>query len=442
MNKSIVIAVALVSAVITLTTFLDMGVFTTTSTTYTPAAWPLAWQPLILANSQSLQDGDDINGTNSGFLDLYYSDAPHATSAYIAFENNTCYFRLQLQGCPGSPGAMSNATWIAQIKNLSTGVVGAVAIDGNKLQLSVVRITLPEAEDIIYTDQGLGSAFRSAVAITPVWTNIVNPLVPNSASNHYLDFQVPIAALNGGNTQLGITASTPIQFFFGSSQASTHTGVINKDWMVGTTVNWAVSDTTTIVDAGSGPLPVELTSFTAHMENGVSRLRWNTATETNNYGFFVLRSTDGDLWQEIGFVPGAGTSAVPLSYTFEDRSTPHSTDQVYYRLRQMDRDGSLEYTSVVMVHNSLVTAVEITDAYPNPFNPTTTVSYTLNIETSVRLSLVDMSGKTVQVISDWKPENAGSHSVMIDAGTLPSGKYLVLLQTPQNQSVRKVVLMK
>ena len=443
MNKSIVLAVALVSAVFTLSSVLDTGIFTSSNTTsYTPAAWPLVWQPLLLANNQSLQDGDDISGANSGFLDLYYSDAPHATSAYMAFENNTCYFRVQLQGDPGGPLNLANATWVVQIKNLNTGVVGGVALDGANQSVDVFKLTSPYILDEVYKKTVSQTAYVSAVRSTPVWSILVNPLVPNSANNYYLDFQVPLAALNGGTTQLGLSETTPIQLFFGSSQAASQTGVINKDWMVGGTVDWSVSDTTTIGTAGGGPLPVELTSFAAHLENGVSRLRWNTATETNNYGFFVLRSTDGDLWQEIGFVPGAGSSAVPLSYRFEDKKTPHASDKIYYRLRQMDRDGSLEYSSVVMVHNSMVTAVEITDAYPNPFNPTTTVSYTLNVETSVRISLVDMSGKTVQVISDWGIGNAGSHSVMIDAGSLASGKYLVLLQTPQNQSVRQVVLMK
>jgi len=409
---------------------------------YTPATWPTTWTPVRLSNNVIAQDPDDIQGTSSGHLDLYYSDSPHSATAQVAYENNTFFFRIQLQGSPGTVLSLASVTWVAQIKNLNTGTVGAVLLDGVGEVISVSKLTAPTAEDQIYVKQGKTSPFNNAVRISNVWSQPTITSVANSADNCYLDFQVPIAALDGGNTQLGITSTTPIQLFFGTSSAAIQTGVINKDWMIGGTVNWGSVNSTTLETIGGGPLPVELSSFQAYLKNGVTELHWSTATETNNHGFNVLRSTDGDSWNEIGFVQGAGNSQVPLYYSFSDTDLPHNAAAVYYRLRQVDRDGTTDYSSVTMVHNRGVHGVEITDAYPNPFNPTTTVSFSLDQGNPVRLSLFDMTGKEVNVMLDNVDLNAGSHAVTVNAGTLPSGRYLCVLQTAHTRSMYPVMLMK
>lgn len=409
---------------------------------YTPAAWPTIWTPVLLSDNTIAQDPDDIAGISTGHLDLYYSDSPHSATAQVAFENSTCYFRVQLQSSPGTVSSLASVTWIAQIKNLTTGVVGAVILDGTDETIYVSKITAPAAEDKVYQKKGNSSPFSSAVRVTDVWSQPTITTVANSGDNSYLDFQVPIAALNDGNTQLGITATTPIQLFFGTSEAAFQTGVINRDWMVGGSVNWGDVDSTTFTNISGGPLPVELTSFQAFLKNELTELRWSTATETNNFGFHILRSTDGGNWSEIGFVHGAGNSQVPLDYMYTDEHLPRHAAAVYYRLRQVDRDGTTDYSSIVMVHNRLVRTVEITDAYPNPFNPSTTISFTLDQDSPVRLSLYDMTGREVTVILDDAELHAGSHSSTVNAGGLPSGRYLCVLQTVQSRSMYPVMLMK
>ncbi|PLX31186.1 MAG: hypothetical protein C0600_06315, partial [Ignavibacteria bacterium] len=91
------------------------------------------------------------------------------------------------------------------------------------------------------------------------------------------------------------------------------------------------------------PLPVELTAFFVTASNGIAKLRWTTATEVNNYGFEIQkrRGVNG-TWVPIGFVPGAGESASPLHYTFDDDKV--STATTYYRLLQKDRDGASTYS--------------------------------------------------------------------------------------------------
>jgi len=450
MNKSMLMALALVSLGLSLLQLTDLDqIFTSaftaqtiSSNTATPASWPTKWIPITDDNNNVVKDADDINGANSGHLDLYYSDAPHGATASIAYENSTCFFRLHLQGNPGSTAALKNATWIVQIKNLVTGIVGGVVLDGGNGTVSVVKITSPGAADVIYKDQGSSTPFHDAVSVSPVWSQLVNPLVPNSSDNYYLDLQVPISALNGGNTQLGIGENTSLQVFVGTSQASQSTGVINMDWMVGSSVSWTAQSTLDLGSLGGGPLPVELTSFHAYLKDGTVDLYWRTETELNNLGFVVLQSEDAEQWKEIGFVAGAGTSQTPISYDFVDRNPPRGSASIFFRLRQIDRDGTMDYSQIVAVQNGIVSAVEITDAFPNPFNPTTTVTFSLVIASRITLSLVDMQGREVQQILSDATLDAGAHAVTVYAGNLQSGRYLVMLRTGQNQHVYPVTLVK
>ena len=94
-------------------------------------------------------------------------------------------------------------------------------------------------------------------------------------------------------------------------------------------------------------IPVELKSFIAKKQaNGVVLLSWETATERNNAGFDVEKSTNGTLFSTIGFVKGAGNSVALNSYNFTDNNVFNT---VYYRLKQMDNNGKTAYSPVVSV---------------------------------------------------------------------------------------------
>ena len=115
--------------------------------------------------------------------------------------------------------------------------------------------------------------------------------------------------------------------------------------------------------------PVELVSFNAVLIDNDVQLSWATATETNNSGFEILRKAQNDqTWGTIGFVPGFGTTTEPKSYSFTDEDV---TTGIYkYRLKQIDFDGTFEYS------NEIEVSVDFTPKefvlyqnYPNPFNP-------------------------------------------------------------------------
>lgn len=190
----------------------------------------------------------------------------------------------------------------------------------------------------------------------------------------------------------------------------------------------------------AGTIPVELTSFTASTGNGIVSLNWSTATETNNSGFEVQRRTDNvTSWQKVGFVAGSGTTTENREYSFTDNSV--STGTFYYRLKQVDYNGSFEYSSEVMVDVSGVVYYELTQNYPNPFNPSTAIKFTIAEAGNVKLSVYNMLGQEVKTLINSFTE-AGSHSVNFDASAFTSGVYLYKIESSNFVAVKKMTLIK
>ncbi len=200
----------------------------------------------------------------------------------------------------------------------------------------------------------------------------------------------------------------------------------------------------TIADAAN-PTPVELTSFSARYIRDNVELNWQTATELNNYGFAIERSRDGETWEEIDFVAGAGNSFSPKSYTYTDilGRNEKAAPKLGYRLRQIDRDGTTEYSNIVFVNiGALPAGVELYEAYPNPFNPSTTVSFSLDAAAPVKVKVFDIYGREVATLLDNAALDAGVHTVAFRASALPSGSYIVVLNAAGVTRYQRVVLNK
>ncbi|HQQ83933.1 MAG TPA: T9SS type A sorting domain-containing protein [Cyclobacteriaceae bacterium] len=117
---------------------------------------------------------------------------------------------------------------------------------------------------------------------------------------------------------------------------------------------WVVTDPAT-------PLPVQLKDFTAAFNGSVVELKWNTETELNNDFFTIQRTADGEIFEDIGNVKGAGTTATPQRYIAQDLHA--APGRWYYRLRQTDYDGQFTFSKLVMVDVPLLAGWHI---YPNP----------------------------------------------------------------------------
>ncbi|MCB2204510.1 Omp28-related outer membrane protein [bacterium] len=156
-------------------------------------------------------------------------------------------------------------------------------------------------------------------------------------------------------------------------------------------------------------IPVEMISFNAKQIDDGVRLAWRTAKEDNNRGWYVERRTVGGDWQDLGFVEGYGTTTDQQAYEYTDHSV--AMDQKYdYRLRQIDFDGSMEYSSVARVYVAPTpTETRLLPNYPNPFNPATTVAVEMAQEGPMTVEVYDMLGRRISTLADGN-YSAGLHT--------------------------------
>ncbi len=174
------------------------------------------------------------------------------------------------------------------------------------------------------------------------------------------------------------------------------------------------------------PLPVELSTFTATSTGSTVKLNWNTATEVNNYGFEILRQTKNEEeWTKIGFVTGNGNSNSIKSYSFVDDFSVipsiHS-DKYSYKLKQIDNEGQFTYSNIIEVDLGIPQEFSLSQNYPNPFNPTTTIRFSLPVQSSVVISLYNSLGQQIAKMIDGN-FTSGVHEFNFDASSYASGIY-------------------
>jgi len=187
-------------------------------------------------------------------------------------------------------------------------------------------------------------------------------------------------------------------------------------------------------------VPVELTSFTANVNNkGNVILNWNTATELNNQMFEIERRSDEGQYLMIGYVNGHGTTTEPQEYSYIDITV--ETGTYFYRLKQIDFLGTYEYSDEIEVEVKGPLTFGLEQNYPNPFNPSTNIKYRVSETGSVKLSIYSVIGEEVAVLVDGIVQ-AGFYDVTFDASNLPSGAYFYRLQSDNLNQVKKMLLMK
>ena len=191
------------------------------------------------------------------------------------------------------------------------------------------------------------------------------------------------------------------------------------------------------------PLPVELVHFDGILDKEGVSLTWETASELNNAGFEVQRATsERPDFITIGFVEGAGNATSTQQYRFYDDVLPSEANVLSYRLKQIDFDGTIHYSEIIEVNPPVPTQVALNPNYPNPFNPTTTLSFDLPQEGQVRLSIYDAAGRLVETLID-EVRSSGRHTVTFRAtSTLASGIYIYQLNTPMRTLEGTMMLLK
>jgi hypothetical protein len=211
--------------------------------------------------------------------------------------------------------------------------------------------------------------------------------------------------------------------------------------------NGFVVDTFDDLGQYEGILPVELTTFAGRVIGKSVMLNWETATELNNYGFEVERmilkqvQNDNAVWEKIGFVAGNGNSSSNKYYNFVDKDI--QSGKYLYRLKQIDNDGTFEYSNAVEIEIGNPNKFVLSPNYPNPFNPSTVISYQLPVNGFVSLKVFDVLGNEIATLVN-EEKVAGSYNVQfkINSVQFGSGVYFYRLQSGDFVESRKMVILK
>ena len=235
-----------------------------------------------------------------------------------------------------------------------------------------------------------------------------------------------------GTTSVSVEAST----------TAPNSEGVDKDLAVSFSATWEV------------PVAAELASFAAELTpDDAVLLQWSVASQSNNLGWEVFRSTDNVEFEQIGeLIAGDGTTDQFRTYSFTDADLPQA-DVLYYYLNQVDLDGTTSRSSVVEVVLSATDVAQqrlpavnaLWQNYPNPFNPETTISFDLSQESFVSLTIYDMTGQVVRTLV--KGELSAGHYKSVWDGRdergakVGSGVYFYRLDAGEFSSMKKMILL-
>ncbi len=370
-------------------------------------------------------------------------------------------------------GGMFNKTGGISISTLFSGSSSSSEIAYNEIFNNSYGIAMTGSnpitcyvhDNLIYNNNINPDVMIAGSGINTYGTAVVAPIISRNRiyGNWWgVTIQVGITGQPGANPNLGNienadTTDNGLNIIYGNVQGSNVYDLYNNtlDPIYAQNNDWGVYDSTLIEDhifhqvdsvalglvrfmPFSNSIPVELTSFTASVIDGNVVLNWITATELNNSGFEIQKANQTSTslsvtdWASIGFVNGNGTTTEKSFYSFTDQSPV--AGKSYYRLKQIDFDGSFEYSNIVEVELTLPIEFSLEQNYPNPFNPYTKIKYTIpNVTLSgvegsrVALKVYDVLGNEIATLVN-EEKQPGNYEVNFDASKFSSGVYFYELR--------------
>jgi serine protease AprX len=370
--------------------------------------------------------GVDITSTSLGYLDF---DPPYTSYTWEDMDGNTATITIAADlavakgifvvNSAGNEGFHSTRnTLIAPADGDSVFSIGAVNSSGERTSFSSVG---PTVDGRIKPDvMAMGSGvYYAALSGNQYWsgggTSYSCPLVSGVS-----------ALLLEANPGL-----TPMELRDIFRSTSSQSSSPNREY------GWGIVDALGALN--SSLVPVELTAFYGSYQNGSVILEWITSTETNNQGFEIQRRNDNSLFEPIGFLDGKGTSTNRVTYSFIDNNL--ASKRYSYRLKQIDFDGSFQYSSEVVVDIPFLEDYVLHQNYPNPFNPSTRISFTVPEKSFIKITLNDILGREIRTLFN-EEVTAGTKELEIDGSSLSSGNYIVRMIAGNVQKIQKITLLK
>lgn len=370
--------------------------------------------------------GVDITSTSLGYLDF---DPPYSSYTWMDMDGNTAIITIAsdlavskgifVVNSAGNEGFHATRnTLIAPADGDSVISVGAVNSSGVRSSFSSVGPTIDGRikPDVMAMGSGV---YYATLTGNNYWsgngTSFSCPLVSGVA-----------AMLLSANPS--ITPMELREIFRASSSTSANP---NREY------GWGVVNAFEAYN--NFPVSVELSSFSASLFSDKVLLEWVTSTESSNLGFEVERKSDNSVYEKIGFVSGNGSTTNRITYNFFDNDL--SQIRYYYRIKQIDFDGTFTYSEEILVNIPWLTEFKLHQNFPNPFNPLTKIRFSIPERTDVRITLNDVLGREIAVLFNNTAE-AGVSEISIDGSSLSSGNYFVRMSAGTIQKVQKITLLK
>ncbi len=389
-----------------------------------------------------------VGSTNA----LMYFSLPLSSSGNLTLTNRKLYVNAFLKDTQSVPVSGVQAALLPPYITFAKTVDGSTLIPGSTnnallgFSASTDRSTSTLSSVGIARTSGSTSVDADVDAVK-VWEDVNS----NNTIDPGTDTQLGSGVLSSGSvtiTLTGATVSTTTKKFLigvdvnsGASTSGTLGLKISAPSSITTAAAADVAEAGLPVQNGSNAaLPVELSAFTASVQHGSVLLKWITETEVANAGFRIERKMQNTDWTQIGFVKGNGTTNSRSFYDFTDASAYGS---VQYRLQQIDRDGKTEYSRIVEASVRMTAAdFALQQNFPNPFNPSTTISFMVERSEFVKVAVYNSIGQEVTTLFNGVAAANQPYSVTLDGRSLSSGTYFYALHSSSRHEVRKMTVLK
>jgi|GEM_PF-2326679 len=266
----------------------------------------------------------------------------------------------------------------AKVTNMDSMFAGASTFNQNISAWNTAKVTNMDGmfADATSFNQNLGSWNLSSVSS-----------MENMLDNSGMDCTNYSLTLQGWAANLGKT--TPANITLGAAGLSYSNDAATVEARAAlVAAGWTITDNGSESCPVTTASPVTWLNFTAQKQGNTALLQWQMATESNNKGFAVQRSSDGQNWQTIGFVNSKaanGNSAQPLSYQYTDNAPLSGIN--YYRLQQQDLDGNIGYSSVANINFGVLQTL----IHPNPAS----TQFTVTVGANSNFQLINVGGSIV-----------------------------------------------
>lgn len=304
---------------------------------------------------------------------------------------------------------------------------GGIAIDGSGsifLSGETYSTNLPVTNSSNYA--GSGDAFVTKYG----WNGVIQWATYYGGSGNDAwgnSFGKSIACATDGSGNIIITGTTN----------STNILVTNSSTMAG------IRDAFVVSYSPNGFFPIELLSFSASLSDTGILLSWDTATEIDNHGFEIERAMQFEgPWETRGFLLGYGTSSSSHEYAFRDASFPlFRSGKMFYRLKQIDFDGTFHYSHVVAVlPSSEPNALLFSPPYPQPASHSAAIRFTLPEDDVMTIALFEPLGSRIIQLLKETFFPAGTQSVTVQWKKIPPGVYLICLEGAHTRTTQRIVI--